>query len=377
MNENESIKRRRKAILEEIKNRDFDTVIFINEVINQNPSNFIYMSGSWGYGEEHCSIIIDVSGQSSVIVPHWSATKIEALEAYDHVIPIKQEKGHHIRATRRTIERYYDAEKICFDLSTMSTQFALQLFKSLNLKPLDKIDISDYTYKLRAIKDEYEINQLKKAIQITEQAVIDIALLAKPGKNINELKRRLDAKMIKLGAVEFAFDSSISFSRGLPKQSNVIKYGDMLSIDVGCSVSSGYCSDMGRNIPISLDAQVKNFLDRAVDAHKEGIKFIKEGAIASDVLKESSRINQEHGFEPIIRCGHQIGLDCHDYLMPYAPNFGPIDTDKQPLLKGMTLTYEPPHIDKKKLLRTHFEDIILVGGNSPIILNQLPWNFLW
>lgn len=377
MNKNESIKRRIEAIIEEIKKRDFDTIIFINEVINQNPSNFIYISGSWGYGEEHCSIIIDVNGQSSAIVPHWSAKNIEELEVYDHIIPIKQEKGHHIRATRKTIERYYDARRICFDLSTMSAQFALQLFKNLNINLLEEIDISDYIYKLRAIKDEYEINQLKKAIQITEQAILDSTLLAKPGTHIAELKRRLDAKMIELGAVEFAFDSSISFSRGLKRQSSIIKYGDMLSIDIGCRVSSGYCSDMGRNIPTSLDAEVKEFLDRAVEAHKEGIKFIKEGAIASDVLKESNRINKEYGFEPIIRCGHQIGLDCHDYTMPYAPNFGPIDTDQQYLLKGMTLTYEPPHIDKKKLLRTHFEDIILVGENGPIILNQLPWNFLW
>jgi Xaa-Pro aminopeptidase len=134
---------------------------------------------------------------------------------------------------------------------------------------------------------------------------------------------------------------------------------------------------MGRNIPITLDSEVKEFLDLAVVAHKDSIKAIRSGMIAGKVLEESNRINVEYGFDPIVRCGHQIGLECHDYTMPFAPNFGPIETDKQPLKTGMTLTYEPPHNQADKGLRTHFEDIVLITDGGYVLLNELPWDFLW
>ncbi len=58
-------------------------------------------------------------------------------------------------------------------------------------------------------------------------------------------------------------------------------------------------------------------------------------------------------------------------------NFGSVEKDKQPLREGMTLTYEPPHGQAKKSLRTHFEDIVLVNKGEPIVLNELAWDFLW
>jgi hypothetical protein len=58
-------------------------------------------------------------------------------------------------------------------------------------------------------------------------------------------------------------------------------------------------------------------------------------------------------------------------------NFGSVEKDKQPLREGMTLTYEPPHGQAKKSLRTHFEDIVLVNKGEPIVLNELAWGFLW
>lgn len=376
MNSEESIQRRVDSILAEVEARGFDTVVFVNEVIGQNPSNFLYVSGSWGYGEEHTALILS-RDKSTVILPHWGAPRMQERALYDHVIPIKQEKGHHIRAIKEALERYHGARRVCFDLSTMSAQFTLQLMKALKIELTDRLDISDHVFKLRAIKDEYEIGEIRKAIKITEKVVVELASNARSGLSTVELKKRMDASMIANGAVEFSFESTVNFASGPPRPPGPIKHGDMLTVDVGCRIPSGYCSDMGRNIPLSPSPEVKEFLDRAVKAHRESIKLIGDGVIASDVLEGSNRINKEYGFDPMVRCGHQIGLECHDYTMPFAPNFGSIDEDRQSLKAGMTLTYEPPHSDPKKGLRTHLEDVVLVTKGEPIILNELPWNFLW
>jgi Xaa-Pro aminopeptidase len=376
MNSKESIKRRVGSILAEVEARGFDTVVFVNEIIGQNPSNFIYVSGSWGYGEEHTALILS-RDKSTVILPHWGAPRMQERALYDHVIPIKQEKGHHIRAIKEALERYHDAKRVCFDLSTMSAQFTLQLMKALRTELTDKLDISDHVFKLRAIKDEYEIGEIRKAIKITEKAVVELASNTRPRLSTVELKKRMDASMIANGAIEFSFESTVNFASGSPRPPGPIKHGDMLTVDVGCRIPSGYCSDMGRNIPLTPSPEVKDFLDRAVEAHKQSIKLIREGVLASDVLEGSNRINAEYGFDPMVRCGHQIGLECHDYTMPFGPNFGSVEEDKQPLREGMTLTYEPPHDEARKRLRTHFEDIVLVTKGEPTILNELAWDFLW
>jgi len=60
--------------------------------------------------------------------------------------------------------------------------------------------------------------------------------------------------------------------------------------------------------------------------------------------------------------------------MPYAPNFGSIETDALSLKAGMTLTYEPIRHDARLSMRSHVEDIILVTKGDPIVLNQMPWD---
>jgi Xaa-Pro aminopeptidase len=376
MNLEESLKQRTGSILKTAENLGFEAVVFLNEVIGQNPSNFVYVSGPWGMGDEHGTLVFDVYGSSTVVMPHWGAKRMEDRGLYDKVIAVKQEKGHHIKGTLEALEPYRK-EKVCFDLSTLSAQFSHHLGKALKIPLTLEKDISDHVFKLRTIKDEYEISELRRVIDLTEEAVLELMQETRPGKHTWKLKKRLDAAMIEKGAVEFSFESSFSFSRGTNKPYGVIKNGDLLSLDVGARVDTGYCSDMGRTWPIGMDKDVKDFLERIVAANEEGVKNIREGVSGNEVLEKANEINAEYGFEPMVRCGHQIGLDCHDYTMPHATSFGPIETDSQPLKAGMTLTFEPPHTDNKLGMRSHLEDVFLVTKGDPINLNSMPWDILW
>jgi Xaa-Pro aminopeptidase len=295
---------------------------------------------------------------------------------YDKVIPIKQEKEHHLLATKKALTGY-DKSKICFDLSTISAQIALLLFKELDISLEESVDISNHVYKMRAIKDDYEIGEIKEAIAITEDAVMEMVEVSKPGVHIEDLKRLVDAGMIERGAIEFSFWSSVGFGTGSRRAKRIVKHGDILVTDVGCRVPSGYCSDMGRTWPMTITPDVKDWLERIIQAHDESFKNIRAGTTGNEVLRKASEINQDYGLEPLVRCGHQIGLDVHDYTMPYAPSFGPIETDNQPLKPGMTLTFEPQHQDSKFGFRSHIEDIVLVTESDPICLNTLPWNLTW
>ena len=375
MNQDESIKRRRKELLREVERRGFETVVFLNEVVNQNPGNFIYFCPE-GIGDEHQSLVLNVNGDVTLVCPHWGAKAAEESGKYSKVVAVRQEKGHHIRGTQVALTGY-DPNKVCFDLSTMSSQFAYMMADTVHIKIEPKKDVSDHVFTMRSIKDEYEVSEIRRAINITENAVYELIQGAVPGSDTWKLKKRLDARLIELGALGHSFDSTISFCRGPRKSYGTVKHLDMISVDVGVRVESGYCSDMGRTWPITLDAESRGFLDRVMKVQREGIKHIREGVSGNEVLRYANSLHEEMGFESTPRCGHQIGLDVHDYTMPYATNFGSIETDALPLKAGMTLTYEPIRIDAKLNMRSHVEDIVLVTKGDSVVLNQMPWNIIF
>jgi len=373
LDQKDSVSRRRKSVLEEAEARGFEAVAFFNEVIRQNPSNTIYVL-PMALGDEHQTLVMDTSGDTTLVMPHWGAQRVQESGDFTRVIAIKQEKGHHIRGTAEALKPY-SPRKVCFDLSTVSAQMAHRMTRELGVPLTPERDISDHVFKLRTTKDEYEIGEIRRAIGITEKAFMSLIEETRPGRGVADMKRELDANMIRLGAYEFSFDSSIGFVKG--NKTDVLKHGDALSLDVGVRIDSGYCSDMGRNWHVTWERATEDYMDRAMQAQLEGIKGIREGATGNQVLARANEINAELGFEPMPRTGHQIGLDVHDYTMPHATNFGEIPEDALPLKAGMTLTYEPQRRDPKTGYRGHIEDIVLVTKGGAACLNQMPYRVTW
>ncbi len=359
--------------MREAQKRGYDAVVFFNEVIRQNPSNTIYVMPA-ALGDEHQTFVMDSDGETTLVMPHWGAARVRESGEYNTVIDIKQEKGHHIKGTLEALKKY-NRDKICFDLSTVSAQMWYRIAAELGVPGTPERDISDIVFKERSIKDEYEVEEICRAIEITEAAFHMLIEDTNPGRSVTEMKKELDANMIELGAYEFSFDSSIGFIKG--NKSMFLKHGDALSLDVGVRLETGYCSDMGRNWHVTWEKATEDYMERAMQAQIDGINGIKPGMTGNQVLEHANAVNKELGFEEMVRTGHQIGLDVHDYTMPYATSFGPIETDNQPLKPGMTLTYEPQRRDPVTGYRGHIEDIILITDTGAECLNQMPYRITW
>lgn len=387
MNAKESLKRRRKAFLNEMNNKDVDIGIFVSERFEGASSNFLYLAGeehtSTLYGRENNVLIFDKNGRSTAILPFWGVPEIEALGIYDHVVPIRQDIEEQAAEIWKSIKKFHTKGKIGLDLSTMSVRFAMLLKDRLDIELSEEIDIKEIVYSLRTIKDAYEVSETKKAVSITEDAIVDLATKTKFGRRLEDLKTSFQVMQTKKGAI-WSPPPYLMFTRGgnplksddltmFVRGQGIVKHGDLLGVDAGCSVKSGYNSDMCRMIPTTSDPKVKEFLDEAIAAHCEGEKLIRDGVLGSEVWSATEKISEQYGHGPTPRCGHQIGLCVHDDTS--GPNFGP--TDKKPLRKGMIMAYETLHTDAKNKITAYFEDDILVEENGPKILNDLPWNFLW
>ncbi len=225
-----------------------------------------------------------------------------------------------------------------------STLSRLQTLKDAFGKEIN-IDISDKLTAalndMRAIKDENEIENIKKAQVITDNCLAHILKYLKPGVREIDIAIEMESYMRKNGAGKIAFNTIMlagaktSLPHGEPGD-NIINAGDFITMDFGANVN-GYCTDMTRTVAmgnISKEQEkVYNIVLKAQLAACEGAKAGLRGCdvdkIARDIItSEGYGDNFGHGL------GHSLGIDIHE-----NPRFSPLCTDE--IKENMLMTIEP------------------------------------
>ena len=207
---------------------------------------------------------------------------------------------------------------------------------------------------LRIIKDENEIELIKKAINISDEAYSHILKFVKAGMSEQEIATELEYFMRKLGSERPAFTTIVASGvRGaLPHgvaTDKLINNGEFVTIDFG-AVYKGYHSDITRTFCVgkASDRQ-KEIYDIVLQAQLLGLKEIAPNAGYGDFFG--------HGL------GHGVGLEIHELprLSPLSP------TDK--LKENMIVTNEPG-IYVPDFGGVRIEDTVLVTANGCQALTQ-------
>ncbi len=99
-------------------------------------------------------------------------------------------------------------------------------------------DVSAKIAELRTVKDEEEINNIKKAIEITREGILNIIKNSKPGMYEYELEAYFDFSLRKNGVKDFAFKPIVASG----PNSTILHYsanerkteeGDLVLLDLG------------------------------------------------------------------------------------------------------------------------------------------------
>ncbi len=197
--------------------------------------------------------------------------------------------------------------------------------------------ITGLVAKLREIKSDYEIEQIKKAIQITGDGIRRAMEICKPGVYEYELQAAIEYEMTRQGAGYTAFPSIIGSGENsliyhYDKNSRKTKTGDLAVMDVGAEYN-GYAADITRTIPVSgkFTREQAEVYQIVLDAQKEVIKMIKPGVKMRDLNAKAKDFITWAGFGKYYKhsVSHQLGIDVHDIWSS--------DT----LKAGMVITVEP------------------------------------
>jgi Xaa-Pro dipeptidase len=203
-------------------------------------------------------------------------------------------------------------------------------------------DATDVLSALRLKKDKAEVDAMRKAVQIAQDALEAVIPQIKIGMTEHELSSELVMQLLKHGSepeLPFAPIVSAGPNSANPHASPTerkLQAGDLLVVDWGAAYD-GYISDLTRTFAVGeVDEEYKKIHAIVQESNAAGRAAGKPGAPCADVDKAARDVIEKAGYGKYFthRTGHGIGMEGHE--APYMRG------DNMQLLEpGMAYTVEP------------------------------------
>ena len=270
--------------------------------------------------------------------------------------------------------------------------------KDRHSKSINIIDASSLIGNMRLIKDEHEINLIRKACDISAEAHIEAMKSVKDGDNEQQIESLYINEFSKRGARFPAYNPIVAGGENAcvlhyVENNQNLKSTELLLVDAGCEYKM-YAADITRTFPVSgkfseeqlqIYKIVLDAMNAAIDCVKEGNnimqpqeaseKVITEGLVELGLLKGDPEELQSSGAYKdfyMHKIGHWLGLDVHD-----AGDYTEGD-EFMTFKPGMITTIEPGiyisssmDVDEKwKGIGVRIEDDILVTKDGNENLTQ-------
>ena len=242
------------------------------------------------------------------------------------------------------------------------------------------------------IKNEHELESMRRACKITAAARALAGEMVRPGVSTREIDKAVHDYIVSQGAKPsflnyngFPASACISVNstiiHGIPG-GYVLKEGDIVSIDVG-AYYEGFHGDCAATFPCgAISTEAQRLIDVTRQSFYEGIRLATKGHRVSDISHAIQTYVESNGFSVVREyVGHGIGRQLHED--PSVANFGPAGRGPR-LLKGMTLAIEPMVNEgvqdvfvlrdgwtvktKDGKLSAHYENTVLITDGEPEIL---------
>ncbi len=237
------------------------------------------------------------------------------------------------------------------------------------------VPTSGMVLSLRAVKEPKEVEAIRAAIRVAEDAFKASVPRVVPGKTTErELAWWLEKEMRERGAEKLAFDTIVAagpngaMAHAVPA-SAPISPGVPVVIDMGAQVD-GYCSDFTRTVCWGKPEDPERFWEvynTVLEAQENAIAKLRPGmngregdALARDVI---ARAGYGGAFGHSL--GHGVGLQVHELPRLSA------SADDSPLEPGMVVTVEPG-IYLRGWGGVRIEDMGLVTEHGLELLTSLP-----
>ena len=225
---------------------------------------------------------------------------------------------------------------------------------------------------LRAVKDAGELELIRRAAELTNEAYRRLAAESFHGRREIDLAWRMRELFHELGAEEEAFATIVASgpNGALPHAEpgeRIVEEGDLIVVDAG-AVLGGYCADCTRTFACGEPAdRLRRAYEVCLAAQEAGVAAVRAGALAREVDAAARDIVEESEFAGCFGhgLGHGVGVEVHE-----APSLR-AEAGETRLEAGNVVTVEPG-IYLEGLGGVRIEDLLIVTGDGAEVLTTFP-----
>lgn len=315
-----------------------------------NPDLQFYLSGFKALMYSRPIVLYIDKKKSSIVVPgleefhaNEEADVDEVYAYYEHPNP-RGEELNHFEFIKKILKSLPTNSNIGVDLDSTPGDIILLIKNSGN----NLVDVGEKITELKFIKENQEIELMKKSGKLVETAVDETLKAIKAGTTEMEIDAVGNAALFAEVADKYpdaTLDMFVMSPSG-PRRSNMphvfsntrkLENGDVLihSRQVGLN---GYRAELERTVIIGEPTnEQKKAFEAARIAQQVAIDVIKPGIRASEVDSKAREVFEKDGFSKyaIHRTGHGIGVSAHE--KPFLR----YDNHELILKEGMAFSIEP------------------------------------
>lgn len=292
-------------IQEILKERGLDGLLLTDEKNQRYAAGFAFTDGAVLVGREKAWLVTD---SRYIEAAEKAAAAGVTVWLYDRERPLMERLKEAVREA--------GMERLAAEDGKLSHRDYLGYEKALGMELLPAGELMT---QLRAAKTEEEIDAMRAAQAIAEQALEDVLGLIRPGMTEKQVMAELVYRTLRYGSEGNSFDPIVvsgpntSLPHGVPGD-RVIQRGDFVTMDFGC-LKDGYCSDMTRTVAIGeASDEMRNVYDIVLQAQLAGIAVARAGIPGKEIDAAARKVITEAGYGPYFGhgFGHSLGLDIHE-----------------------------------------------------------------
>ena len=324
-----------------------------------NPANVRYLSG------------LDSSNAALLVEPE----RVQLFTDFRYAESARAVEGAELVDAKRDLFQTLSellSGRIGFEASSLTYEH----YSRLHAGGIELVPRYGFVEALRAVKDERELDAIRRAAAITNLA---FERFADEGRLIGQTERDLAWRMEQL--LRDGHSESVSFPVAVASGPNAAKPhtdpgakrvepGETVIVDAGCVVD-GYCSDCTRTFATGpLSDELRRAYEVCLDAQLAGLSAVRPGASGPGVDAEARDRIEAAGFGEAFGhgLGHGVGLLVHE-----DPRLA--RESRSTLAVGNVVTVEPGiYLTGRGGIR--IEDLVVVTGGEPEILTSFTKDLL-
>lgn len=298
---------------------------------------------------------------------------VEQFDAFLHANVLSAQRKALARTPKTVYLDLYRHKAYQIPVTLAKFEYIFKSYPELSVR-----NINEHLDIMRMYKDDFEVEQIKKAISYSKVGIEAIFSVATPGINERGLLAMYEYALKSNGSEGNSFNPIIASGANATtlhyeENNQNTNDGDLVLCDLG-ALAGPYASDITRTFPVNgkFTARQKQIYELVLSVNKACIDFVKPGMMMSELNLYAKQLLAEGAIklgliqspEEISKyyyhnVSHYLGLDVHD-----------VGTYLVPVKAGIVLTIEPGFYIEEEGLGVRIEDNVLVTETGSVNLSK-------